>query len=164
MWILLLTLLGSSINIPLVDFLTEKAISGTVVYHHDAVCRAGEASWAGDGLGNQHERSAHPDHAAALFGAQETAYDGSCALRGSGGAHMTSTREPSLSTASTICPYLLVVAAKPPGLNPVSRRTQACRKHTTSAGEPTCSEKARGRVTVILAPPSSRLDADTVPP
>jgi len=34
MWILLFTLLGSSINIPLVRFPPEKVISGTVVHHH----------------------------------------------------------------------------------------------------------------------------------
>jgi len=34
MWILLLTLLGSSINIPLAEFPSEKVISGTVVHHH----------------------------------------------------------------------------------------------------------------------------------
>jgi uncharacterized membrane protein len=33
MWILLLTLLGSSINIPLAEFPSEKVISGTVVHH-----------------------------------------------------------------------------------------------------------------------------------
>jgi uncharacterized membrane protein len=34
MWILLLTLLGSSINIPLAEFPPEKVISGTVVHSH----------------------------------------------------------------------------------------------------------------------------------
>jgi uncharacterized membrane protein len=34
MWILLFTLLGSSINIPLAEFPPEKMISGTVVHHH----------------------------------------------------------------------------------------------------------------------------------
>lgn len=34
MWILLLTLLGSSINIPLAEFPPETLISGTVVHHH----------------------------------------------------------------------------------------------------------------------------------
>jgi uncharacterized membrane protein len=34
MWILLFTLLGSSINIPLAEFPPEKVISGTVVHHH----------------------------------------------------------------------------------------------------------------------------------
>ena len=34
MWILLFTLLGSSINIPLVEFPPEKVISGTVIHHH----------------------------------------------------------------------------------------------------------------------------------
>jgi uncharacterized membrane protein len=34
MWILLLTLLGSSINIPLAEFPPEKVISGTVVNHN----------------------------------------------------------------------------------------------------------------------------------
>jgi uncharacterized membrane protein len=36
MWILLLTLLGSSINIPLAEFPPEKVVSGTVV-HHDGM-------------------------------------------------------------------------------------------------------------------------------
>jgi uncharacterized membrane protein len=34
MWILLFTLLGSSINIPLAEFPPERVISGTVVHHH----------------------------------------------------------------------------------------------------------------------------------
>ena len=34
MWILLLTLVGSSINIPLAEFPPERVISGTVVHHH----------------------------------------------------------------------------------------------------------------------------------
>jgi hypothetical protein len=34
MWILLFTLLGSSINIPLAEFPPEKVISGTVVHHN----------------------------------------------------------------------------------------------------------------------------------
>jgi uncharacterized membrane protein len=33
-WILLFTLLGSSINIPLVELPPEKVVSGTVVHHH----------------------------------------------------------------------------------------------------------------------------------
>ncbi|MDR3739634.1 MAG: DUF1614 domain-containing protein [Terracidiphilus sp.] len=33
-WILLFTLLGSSINIPLVELPPEKVISGTIVHHH----------------------------------------------------------------------------------------------------------------------------------
>ncbi len=34
MWILLLTLVGSSINIPLAEFPPESVISGTIVHHH----------------------------------------------------------------------------------------------------------------------------------
>lgn len=34
MWILLATLVGSSINIPLAEFAPERVISGTVVHHH----------------------------------------------------------------------------------------------------------------------------------
>ena len=71
-FILVLTLVGSSINIPLAEFPPERVISGRVVTPlWDAIRGARGAPMAGDGVSDQRRGSADPDLAVALFGRQE---------------------------------------------------------------------------------------------